>query len=68
MPENRSLVKLEAASTADLRALVPTAREPGPGETTARAGEPDEIDAYVAELLAEAPPLPARLAVLLRDS
>jgi hypothetical protein len=58
MSENRSAAaELEAASPRDLRALVPVAREP--------EAAPDETDAYIAELLAQAPPLPAKLTALL---
>ncbi len=59
MPPNRSPAsKLEAASSRDLRVLVPVAREP--------EAKPDETDAYIAELLAQAPPLPGKLAAVLR--
>jgi hypothetical protein len=67
MPVSRSSAALEIASCADLRTLVPGPREPaalpGPAETPA-----DEVALYIAELIAEAPPLPATVARLLRNS
>ncbi len=67
MPESRSSAALEIASCSDLRALVPGPREPaapsGQAETPA-----DEVALYIAELIAEAPPLPATVARLLRNS
>ena len=67
MPESRSPAALEITASADLHVLVPGPREPaapsGPAETPA-----DEVALYIAELIAEAPPLPATVARLLRNS
>jgi hypothetical protein len=67
MPGTRTPVALEVTASADLHVLVPGPREPaapsGPAETAA-----DEVALYIAELIAEAPPLPATVARLLRNS
>ena len=67
MPESRSPAALEITASADLHVLVPGPREPaapsGPAETAA-----DEVALYIAELIAAAPPLPATVARLLRNS
>lgn len=74
MAESRVLTELEAASPADLHALVPRAREAGQDLSDSEdppsvVPERNDTARYVAELVAEAPPLSdeirARLAALL---
>ncbi len=64
MAKSRSPVALETASAADLRALVPQARESelgGIDPDSLAIMKADEIEVYVAEMVAKAPPLSADL-------